>query len=706
MIKNKKGFTLVELLSVMILLIIIVSMVTLNYMPSFENGKKKSLVDEAFVISEGGLNKYSDDRLEKVFTADLFNSKNANKRCYSIKSLFGKYVSKSNKNYHGSLEICTGDTCTYKTKIWLSDGEYYLTGKIVDDTLSADDMTKLPESVYFDTCGIDIEQIDTEYLFDFTATEQSVTITKDGLYSLEAWGAQGGDAFYIVRDSFGFGSSPYYLPGGKGGYSYTEVELKKGETLYITVGGLGPYYTADRNATIDGGYNGGGKANYHSGGGGGATHIALKSGAISSLKFEDILLVAGGGGAGYGNGGESRDWLTATNGGGYCNSNGYLCFGGGKYGESLGVGGGGGIYTSGGAPLEYDYHPYSWGGADYFYTNTNLRPASYGGIGYIGNPRTKNGVMYVLNTNQTNMGTYTKTINTTLYSSEPIENYAKEGNGFARVRLLGNEDGIGFGYIGEEKTYTIPQTGKYKLEVWGASGGEHGYGGYAVGEVSLNQNDVLYINVGGKGITRSSSCHTTSSYNGGGKCGATYWDGDPTGGGGATHIALRSGLLASLENHVNDILIVAGGGGGDTGNSTIYYGGSGGGFKGVSGATYLGSAFSTGGTQSTGYAFGVGSDGARGRDTGGYAGNGGSGGGFYGGKTNSEREDNSYSAGAGGSGYIGNSRLTNKAMYCFSCEESNNASTKTFSTQCINNDPKSNCSKYGDGYARITFISE
>lgn len=83
----------------------------------------------------------------------------------------------------------------------------------------------------------------------------------------------------------------------------------------------------------------------------------------------------------------------------------------------------------------------------------------------------------------------------------------------------------------------------------------------------------------------------------------------------------------------------------------------------------------------------------------GYGGNGG-GVGYYGGAGTNRL----HSGGSGGSGYIGNSLLTNKAMYCFKCQESNEESTKTISTTCAEETPTSNCAKKENGYARITYI--
>ena len=80
---NNKGFTLIELLAVIILLILIIVMAIVNLMPSYDKGEKKSFVNEAFVFSEGAINKYSDDRLQNYFVDDIFYGLNNNKSCYS-----------------------------------------------------------------------------------------------------------------------------------------------------------------------------------------------------------------------------------------------------------------------------------------------------------------------------------------------------------------------------------------------------------------------------------------------------------------------------------------------------------------------------------------------------------------------------------------------------------------------------------------------
>ena len=187
-----------------------------------------------------------------------------------------------------------------------------------------------------------------------------------------------------------------------------------------------------------------------------------------------------------------------------------------------------------------------------------------------------------------------------------------------------------------EQTYMVTDTGYYKLEVWGAQGGSisnvdsqwgalnfaGGYGGYSTGVVHLSEDDVLYINVGGQGSGYSNTTYQDSSalsglaggYNGGGAGGSGDYLGG-TGGGGATSVALQSGVLAALDtnfngladsNEIGNILIVAGGGGGAGFNGTA---GAAGGYQGKSGCCMFGGCDSEGATQATGYKFGLGGDG-------------------------------------------------------------------------------------------------
>ena len=288
---------------------------------------------------------------------------------------------------------------------------------------------------------------------------------------------------------------------------------------------------------------------------------------------------------------------------------------------------------------------------------------------------------------------------------------------------------VKFDYTGSVQEYTIPKSGKYKLEVWGAQGATDttdkmgGLGGYSRGTISLQKNQKIYIFVGGKGqnINSSSQTGTIRSYPNGGAItvkskdnyGITY-----SSGGSSTHIASENKLISDLSSNLQALYIASGGGGGAC-NWWNYgdNGGNGGGY--IGGTTKVnfpnnGVANNnpSGGTQSSGGTGGGNLDGGNptsylngifgaggGTNVNSNANISGSGGGgYYGGGA-------SWGGSAGGgSGYIGNSLLTNKVMYCYNCLESSTENTKTISTTCKSSSPQENCAKEGNGYAIISYV--
>ena len=304
-------------------------------------------------------------------------------------------------------------------------------------------------------------------------------------------------------------------------------------------------------------------------------------------------------------------------------------------------------------------------------------------------------------------------------------------------------------YTGTSETFTAKKTGVYKIETWGASGGngttnaltyvgneiardnvtyKGGYGGYSVGQITLTKNQDIFVTAGGKGADSVSGyevSNTSGGYNGGGGNFQRNGSGTvTTQGGGATHVALESGLLSTFSSKVNELILVAGGGGGvhaDSDNGGINTeGGSGGGYIGNSviqktescANSCLTYDYPSGGTQSTGgisisnWYEGTTSTtsyvGTFGQGATAINSYGGGGGGFYGGASGQ------YNAGAGGSGYIGNTSLTNKVMYCYNCQDSTSEADethiKTRSTTNVSEEPISNYAKKGNGFARITYL--
>ncbi len=285
----------------------------------------------------------------------------------------------------------------------------------------------------------------------------------------------------------------------------------------------------------------------------------------------------------------------------------------------------------------------------------------------------------------------------------------------------------------EIQEFKVPCSGTYKLETWGASGGDindnyrGGYGGYSVGSIFLKARNTIYVVVGGQGkINEDGNEIAMGGYNGGGngRIPSILVSRRVTGGGGATHIGKSTGMLKVFENIISDLYIVSAGGSGNFYYSSNYKNtkvGDAGGYVGSYGKGYnlieSYEFYASGGSQN-----GPGEQGAYfGQFGEAFINNGtvndvaGAGGGLYGGNVST------YCAG-GGSSYIGNSLLTDKSMYCFDCEESldlNKPEIFTVSTtgdsnyrdtlNCPNGyseNAVSKCAKKGDGYARITLISK
>lgn len=245
-----------------------------------------------------------------------------------------------------------------------------------------------------------------------------------------------------------------------------------------------------------------------------------------------------------------------------------------------------------------------------------------------------------------------------------------------------------FDFTGSEQVFIAPYSGYYNIELWGASGGKasyykktsllddkYGKGAYVSGKIYLEENQVLYVQVGGKGgngkIVRDDSRFTafgfpsmggSAGYNGGG---SGYEDAEQEaggGGGGATDIRLTSGKWNDFDSLKSRIMVAGGGGGMSryyiyTGSASAGTGesGSGGTLKGIDGKVNLGTLeypYGRGSTQTNGYKFGIGDNGGlcmtsingMGGGAGGYMGS-------YSGRC--AEEDWSVSGGAGGaSSYV------------------------------------------------------
>lgn len=157
------------------------------------------------------------------------------------------------------------------------------------------------------------------------------------------------------------------------------------------------------------------------------------------------------------------------------------------------------------------------------------------------------------------------------------------------------------------QTFTAISSGLYKIELWGARGGNvasytGGAGAYTAGTIELTQGDSLYLFVG----TIGSDSTSVGGYNGGGSL-ISGQEAFGRAGGGATDVRLLNDVWDNTLS-LNSRIMVAAGGAGANYRSSGYgegNGGAGGGLTGYEGeiknaTNGYGSGKGTGGTQISG----------------------------------------------------------------------------------------------------------
>lgn len=541
----------------------------------------------------------------------------------------------------GTLNIGTwGNTnSTYTANFYLDNLTVTLMGGTTEHTSACYERTTIHTSTKIHVCDANCYLKEDLYTCDgapnanyqlrpdFVSSQGTKTWTSATTFTLPGTGT------YTIELYGEKGDSPSKT-GGNGGHVKGTFTGTKGQTLKIEVAAGGG--TSGRQ-------------------GGNAPVVYLDG---------KLLAIAGGGGSGSScssgyNGYAAGQWQTASsaaiNGSGYTGGS---CSG-------CGAGGGAG-YQPGQGSNDYNGHGYYAGGG------TNY----VGGLSSVSINKGKD---------SSNLGDSTKTtISVTLtYDLGPQGTPGLDyPNGDYTVPTVHKHDNVvkqlictlPEGGTGQTTNYTTSGShtvtlpaGRYKLEAWGAQGaGDYGgKGGYSTGTIVFNSPTTIYLGIGGRNATYST---TTATFNGGGA--------GRTAGGGATHIATAkgsTGALSELSSNTAAILLVAGGGGGGSGpnytsGSSVGKGGAGGGanMNGVAGGDACGTP-GGGGTTSAGGSAGSNCGAAGSFGKGGSSGicssesGGGGGGGYYGGGGGGHDHANPAwddSGGGGGSGYANTSKLT------------------------------------------------
>lgn len=533
--------------------------------------------------------------------------------------------------------------------------------------------------------GFDSNNIKTGDIlnFNYTGAVQSITLPK-GTYKLECWGAQGGNG---ANGSSGLDSSSG-APGGKGGYSMGTLLLPAKTQIYVYVGGKGGCITSSTN-DYNGGFNGGGSGGVsgsmsRSGGGGGATDIRFEQDSLYAR-----VIVAGGGGATswgpsneYGDAGGGESSIAGSNSPGLSNQTSGNAFGIGANAKASstsyninGAGGGGwygGISSTNSVGGGSKTH--GGGGSGYVYTSSTAKNYPSGCLlnssYYLSDAKTIAGnTSFTSPTGSSETGhsgngycriTVIECKNTALYTR--INNSMKKATAFYfklnNNKMYGvgsaNSNGsvMNFDYTGSVQTVTLAP-GTYKLECWGAQGGNGssngnsninavgGLGGYSVGTITLSKTQKVYIYSGGKGQTKSNTgsySTVNGGFNGGG---SNYTCGSGGSGGGGSDIRIGTDSLYAR-------VIVAGGG---SGTGWTIKGAAGGGILGLSNYNSSYNSTQTAGGIAYTSAYNImptaGTFGIGGNGSGSSEGGSGGGGGWYGGG------GAGYTGGSsGGSGYV------------------------------------------------------
>lgn len=269
--KKKNGFTLIELIGIIVILGVLVAIGVPSLLKTLNNNKNKeyeTFEKNLFLATESYIQKHQD-------SFSNLNSENGS-AMVSINTLVDNGLIK-----RSLINPKTGQ------KINLLD--FVKVTTMIDSGKN---------NRYYNYQYIPSNKMES-YEFAYKDDVQEFEIKKSGYYQLEVWGAQGGS---VTSDS-------KLYEGGYGAYASGIVELSKGDILYIFTGGTGKNQDEDSSEYLMGGHNGGGAA-YNIAdnlvaSGGGATHISQIDRNLSSynddeyevLVDEALIVAAGGGGA-------------------------------------------------------------------------------------------------------------------------------------------------------------------------------------------------------------------------------------------------------------------------------------------------------------------------------------------------------------------------------------------------------------------------
>ena len=130
--RKKNGFTLVELLAVIVILAVVILIAVTAVIPRMNSARKKALLDEALIYAKMAKEQYA------------ISNEVQGTKCYNVSYLNNVSVKKDDDNYFGAIIISkNSDTGNIDTTINLSNGKYYIHS---DDINSINVVDEKPEN--------------------------------------------------------------------------------------------------------------------------------------------------------------------------------------------------------------------------------------------------------------------------------------------------------------------------------------------------------------------------------------------------------------------------------------------------------------------------------------------------------------------------------------------------------------------------------
>ena len=116
--KNNKGFTLVELLAVIVILAVIILIAVNAIIPQMNKARKNSFIDEVAVYVQAAEKAYVANQIDETTVVTCFPVAGSGDNV-----LNGNYVKKADTAYKGRIEL---DSDGNLSKIYLTNGKYYV----------------------------------------------------------------------------------------------------------------------------------------------------------------------------------------------------------------------------------------------------------------------------------------------------------------------------------------------------------------------------------------------------------------------------------------------------------------------------------------------------------------------------------------------------------------------------------------------------